>query len=190
MSSDFWGRKLAGIAQPKPQAPAPPPQGAWWQPQQAPQPAYPPQQYGYPDPALQAQMPYQGPTGPNGMPDQEYINQLRSIPADQLSQQQMETIAEYELRSAKYNQSCPQCGSANFAPAGTVIANKRMGSDKCFDCGASSSTYTSSPEPAVGGSKASKAPYRDVRQIDTGGHGGASMYLKFRGVPAEYMPSA
>lgn len=187
MSGSFWERKLAGIAQPK--APAPPPQqGVWWQ---QPEPAPQPQQYGYPDPALRAQMPYQGPTGPNGMPDQEYINQLRRTPADRLSQQQMETIAEWELANVrKYNQSCPQCGSANFAPAGTVIASKRLGADKCFDCGASSSTYTSSPEPAVGGSKASTAPYRDVRQIDTGGHAGNSMYLKFRGVPAEYMPSA
>lgn len=190
MGSDFWAKKLGGIAQPLPPAQQPPAQGAWWQPPQPP----PQQQYGYPqqqgyDPALQAQMPYQpGPTGPNGMPQQEYVNQLLSIPADQLNQQQMEEIAAWELGKAKYNASCPQCGSANFAPQGTRLGNTTLGSDKCFDCGASSSTYTSSPEPARGGGGKSKAAWRDVRQIDTGGAGGASMYLKFRGTPASYMP--
>lgn len=198
MSNDFWSRKLAGIAQPAPQAPAPASQqGAWWQDTPA-QPQYPQQYQGYNgnppipqgyNPALQAQMPYGGPTGAQGMPLEQYIGQLKRIPTEDLNQQQMEEIARFELEhDRKYNQTCPQCGSGDFVPAGTVIQGKRMGSDKCFACGASASTFTSSPEPAVGGSKASKAPYRDVRQIDTGGAGGHSMYLKFNGVPQSYVP--
>lgn len=202
MSSDFWARKIGGIATPRPQQPqqAVPQGGAWWQdappPQQqgqyAPEPMYgQPQQYqgyGYPqqgyNPALQAQMPGQQAPGSR----EQYIGQLKRVPADQLNQQQMEEIAQFELETMdKYNLSCPNCGSANFVPAGTVIQNKRMGSDKCFDCGASSSTYTSSPEPARGGGSASKARRLDVRQIDTGG-AVESMYLKFDGVPAGYMP--
>lgn len=183
MSSDFWARKLAGVVQPAPQQ-APPPQqgGAWWQ--EAPQ-----QYRGYQSPALQAQMPYGGPAGAQGMPLEQHIVQLKRIPAEELSQEQMEAIARFELEhDQKYNQVCPQCASANFAPAGTVISKKRLGSDKCFDCGASSSTYTSSPEPAAGGKGNSKAAYRDIRQIDTGGAGGQSMYLKFNGVPGSYVP--
>lgn len=189
--SDFWARKIGGLTQPPPQAPAPQQAGTWWQPaqpQQA-QPQYPQQypQQGY-NPALQAQMPNQQPHQP-GQVDQQLINQLKRIPTEQLNQDQMELIAQWELTNdQKYNQLCPQCGSGNYAPQGTVIGNKRLGADKCFDCGASSSTYTSSPEPALGGSKTSKAPYRDVRQIDTGGYGGQSMYLKLNGVPRDYMP--
>lgn len=205
MSSDFWAKAIGGIARPAPPQQQPPQQGPWWQdggqPQYPPQQQYPQQQYhdpygqpaqpypqGY-NPALAAQMPgqYPGQQGQQGR--DQYIAQLKRIPADQLNQAQMEEIAQYELDTDhKFNQSCPQCGSANFIPAGMVLGGKRMGSDKCFDCGASSSTYTSSPEPARGGSQASKAPYRDVRQIDTGGAGGASMYLKFRGIPNSYVP--
>lgn len=192
MSSDWWMRKLGGISQPEPQAqPAPAPKpAAWWQERPVPQPPQAYDQYGRPaNTALAAQMPYSGQTGANGMPLAQYIQQLRRIPADQLSQEQMEEIARFELENeAKYNTTCPNCGSANFVAAGTVIQGKRMGSDKCFDCGASSSTYTSSPEPAVGGRGSSTAPYRDIRQIDTGGAGGASMYLKFSGVPQSYVP--
>lgn len=192
MSSDFWSRKIGGLATPQPQAPAPPPQqqGAWWQtpqPQQAP-PSQ--QQYGYPNEALQQQMPYQGPTGPQGMPEEQYIRQLQRVPAEDLTQDQMEQIAQWELTNKeKYNQTCHQCGSANFIPAGTKVGTTRMGTDKCFDCGASSSTFVSSPEPAVGGGRASKAAYRDIRQIDTGG-GAGSMYLTFRGLPPGYVPRA
>lgn len=205
MPNDFWAKRLAGIATPQPQQPAPNSGGAWWQdspPQPRPQELAPgtqfyPTQYGQQgyNPALQAQMPGQGyGQGDPGSPAQreQYIRQLRRVKnaADALTQEQMEEIAEWELANeAKYNTRCPQCDSANFVPAGTVIQGKRMGSDKCFDCGASSSTYTSSPEPASGGGgKTSKAPYRDVRQIDTGGANGESMYLAFDGVPAGYMP--
>ena len=193
MSSDFWARKIGGIAQPRPAAPAPAQGGAWWQDAPAPvQHMQPQQPYGYPDAALQAQMPGQPAQfqqSDGQVVNEQLIQQLRRIPADQLSQQQMELIAEWELaNTSKYNSVCPQCSSGNFVPAGTVIQGKRMGSDKCFDCGASSSMYTASPEPAVGGSRGSKAPYRDVRQIDTGGADGTSMYLKFRGVPQAYMP--
>lgn len=187
--SDFWARKLSGIATPPPQAPAPPPQqqGAWWQTPQPQQQA--PQQGGYPSEALQAQMPYGGPTAGPGMPEEQYIKQLLRIPAEELTQDQMEQIAQWELGKAKYNQTCPQCGSANFVPAGTKLGTTRMGTDKCFECGASSSTFVSSPEPALGGSRNSSAAYRDVRQIDTGG-GAGSMYLNMRGLPASYVPRA
>lgn len=192
--SDFWTKKLAGMATPP--APAQPAQsqGAWWQdaqPQQQVQQGlqYAQHQYGHPDPALQAQMPYGGPTGPQGMPEEQHIKQLMRTPADQLTQDQMELIAQWELANKeKYNQVCPQCGSANFAPAGMKIGTTRMPTDKCFECGASSSTFTSSPEPALGGRSSSSAPYRDVRQIDTGG-GAGSMYMKFRGMPGNYVPT-
>lgn len=200
MSSEFWARKIGGIAQPRPQAPAQ--QGAWWQ-------DSPPQQqqwitgtpmgnYGqpvYPNPALQAQMPGQHAPGQRVTSDgyavdDQYIKHLRKQlkAADTLTPEQMELIAQWELENEERHQNvCPQCGSGNFAPAGTKNAHGRLGSDKCFDCGASSSTYTSSPEPERGGGGNSKAPWRDIRQIDTGG-GAGSMYLKFRGTPAGYVP--
>lgn len=200
MSSEFWSKKLAGVAQPPPQAPPQQQQGAWWQapqpPQQQPQYMGPPgsqtvpqQQWG----GLQQQMPQQYPqqfdAGNGQMVDEHYIQQLRKVSAEELDQASMELIAQWELAQDKYNQSCPNCGSANFVPAGTKIGTTRMGTDKCFECGASSSTFTSSPEPALGGRSNSSAPYRDVRQIDTGG-GAGSMYMKFRGVPNGYMPRA
>lgn len=191
MSSDFWSRKIGGLATPQPQAPAPQQQAPWWQdpqPQQVPQTH--PNQYGYPDPALQAQMPYQGPNGPQGMPEEQYIRQLQRTPAEDLTQDQMEQIAQWSLEhKEKYNQVCPNCGSGNFIPAGTKVGTTRMGTDKCFECGASSSTFTSSPEPALGGRSSSTVPTRDIRQIDTGG-GAGSMYMKMRGLPGGYMPRA
>lgn len=209
MSSDFWAKKIGGIAQPRQQAPQPgpsPQQGAWWQdPQQMspPPPGYQQQQqYGYPqemapgyNPALAAQMPGQYAPGSRvtsdgRVVDEQYIRQLRKTlnAAEVLTPEQMELIAEWELEHLdKYNSTCPQCGSGNFAPAGTKNAHGRLGSDKCFDCGASSSTYTNSPEPARGGTGKGKAAWLDIRQIDTGGAGG-SMYLKFHGTPAAYVP--
>lgn len=189
MSSDFWARKIGGLATPQSQVPSPPPQpqGAWWH---EPQPQQP---YGY-NPSLQAQMPGQSAQfqqADGTVINQQIVQQLMRVPADQLNQEQMELIAEYELASKpKYNQSCPQCGSANFAPVGTKIGTHRLGSDKCFECGGSSSTFVSSPEPALGGRASSSAPYRDVRQIDTGGANGQSMYMQFRGVPQAYVPRA
>lgn len=203
MSSDFWARKIGGIATPQPQAAPPSSGGAWWQPEPAPQPYSQPDGYraaqGYPpplpyppqgyNPALQAQMPGQHPGQVAPGSRDQHIQQLMRIGADQLSQEQMEEIAQWELENkGRYNQSCPQCGSANFAPRGMKLLNTTLGSDKCFDCGASSSTHTSSPEPATGGSGASKARRLDIRQIDTGGANGQSMYLAFDGVPGSYLP--
>lgn len=196
--SDFWAKRLAGIATPQPQAAPPGSGGAWWQPDAAPMPpavsgtnfgpvpAFP--QQGY-NPALQAQMPGQHPGQVAPGSHDQHIQQLMRIGADQLNQEQMEEIAQWELENkGRYNQSCPQCGSANFAPRGMKLLNTTLGSDKCFDCGASSSTHTSSPEPATGGSGASKARRLEIRQIDTGGANGQSMYLAFDGVPGSYLP--
>lgn len=171
---DWWARKLGAIPARPEQKPAS--RGAWWEPGAQPR----------ADAGLRAQMPQDGPAGPGGMPLAQYIRQLRSIPADQLSQDQMEEIARFDLQNnQKYASTCPSCGSGNFVAAGTVLAGTRMGTDKCFDCGGSSSQYVSSPEPARGGG--SRAPHVATRQIDTGGAGG-SMYLKFGGVPAGYVP--
>lgn len=187
MSNEWWAKKIGALATPRPQQPGPAFTGAWWQE---------PQQYqgsnGNPaipqHVALQAQMPYGGPAGPQGVPEEQYVRQLQRVPTEDLTQDQMETIAAWELRNkAKYNQVCPQCRSANFAPAGTRLGNSTLGTDKCFDCGGSHSTYTSSPEPASGGRGTSGARRLDVRQIDTGGAAG-SMYLKLGNMPASYVP--
>lgn len=183
--SDFWAKRIGGIAQPRP---ATAQQGAWWQ--DSPPPQQPDgysQAAGRYNPALQAQMPGQYP----GQVSEQDIRELRSrldAGLGGLSQEEMELIAEWELDNVpRHTARCPACGSGNFAPAGTKNAHGKLGSDKCFDCGQSSSTYTSSPEPAARGGGASKAPWLDVRQTDTGGAAG-SMYLQFRGTPASYVP--
>ena len=187
-NGDFWAKRIGGIAQPRHHAPAQ--QGAWWQEQPQPQ----PQQhitgmnvspYANYNPSLQAQMPGQHPG------QEQNIHELRKrldAGLGGLSQAEMELIAQWELDNMpQHTARCPHCGSGNFAPAGTKNAHGRLGSDKCFECNSSSSTYTSSPEPALKGGNASKAPRLDVRQTDTGGAGG-SMYLQFRGTPASYVP--
>lgn len=132
-------------------------------------------------------MPYSGQTAGAGQPEGEYIKQLLKIPGDQLTAEQMEIIAEWELQNKpKHNTSCPNCGSSNFLPKGTKSGNVTMPTDKCFECGGSSSTYVSSPEPSLGGSGGASAG-RATRQTDTGGAGG-SMYMRFRGTPTAYLP--
>lgn len=174
MASDFWSRQL-GVPSNEPQRPAQAPQRAWWQDpdpyQQAAQ------------PALQRQMPYSGPTAGPAVPEAQYIQQLKAIPAGQLSGEQMEQIAQFELRTKQIqNNACPQCGGSNYIPAGTRVGGVVMPTEKCFNCGLSAR----GPEPAVGGRGGGGAS-ASARQIDTGG-GAGSMYLKFRGVPASYMP--
>lgn len=172
MASDFWSRQL-GVPSNEPQRPSAPAQRAWWQDpdpyQQAAQ------------PALQRQMPQA--SMPGQRTDEQYIRQLKSIPAQSLTAEQMEQLAEYELRTKpNQNSSCPQCGSGNFVQAGARVAGVIMPTNKCFNCGGGAR----SPEPAVGGGGGGRASAA-ARQIDTGG-GAGSMYLKFRGVPASYMP--
>lgn len=190
MASDFWSRQL-GVPANEPQRPAQAPQRAWWQEpdpyQQAQQqrqelaPGYQPQPTNYG--GLQQQMPYGGPTAGAGVPEAQYIQQLKATPASQLSGEQMEQIAEFELRTKQnHNSSCPQCGSSNYLPAGMRVGGVIMPTEKCFNCGLSAR----GPEPAIGGRGGGGAS-SSARQIDTGG-GAGSMYLKFRGVPASYMP--
>jgi hypothetical protein len=118
-------------------------------------------------------------------PDQEkdLFTQLSRMSADKLSADQMEFMAEYELKRPKYNQSCPQCGSGNFIPHGTRAGSVTMPTDKCFDCGYSAR----GPEPALSGR--GQGTGKGTRQIDTGGAAG-SMYMAFRSVPQSYIPRA
>ena len=178
--NDFWARKI-GASQPS----APPASGGgsrvWWQ--DAPQETY---QQATPDRYAQL-----SPSGgyqavePQMSPDQEraLFGQLARVPADKLSADQMEFMAEYELKKPKYNQSCPQCGSGNFIPHGTRAGSVTMPTDKCFDCGFSAR----GPEPALAGRASGKGHV--TRQIDTGGAAG-SMYMQFRSVPQSYIPRA
>jgi hypothetical protein len=172
-SSDFWARKLGQQQAPPPhipQAPQPVAQGApWWQTPASPHLAPTPQQV------------YPG--ADSGVVHLTY-QQLKAMRADEMSQEQMEALAELELQFDKYNQACPQCGSNNFLPQGTRIGNHRMGTDKCFECGASSSTLTGSPEPAVGGSGGK--PGRMTKQT---AHGGAGSYGQHHSqLPVQYLP--
>jgi hypothetical protein len=195
--SDFWSRQLGVPAAPRPAQPAAPrqqqpaaprqQQRAWWQ-EPEPEPQYQPPQQGYQNQALQAQMPYGGATGGAGMPEGEYVRQLRRLSSDELTGEQMEMIAAYELsHDAKHQQSCPQCGSGNFVLAGTrsPIGGGTTSTDKCFDCNYSAR----GPMPALGGRSNGRAAERHARQIDTGG-GAGSMYLASRHLPGHYAPSA
>lgn len=170
--SDFWVKKLGGQQAPPHVQPAQPAGAAWWQ-----TPAH---------PGAQPHTPQQGyPGADSGMPvSQETYQSLKSMRADQMSQGQMEQLALLELQEQKYNNACPQCQSTNFLPQGTKIGTQRMGTDKCFDCGASSSTLTSSPEPAVGatGGKAGRA----TKQLN----GGAGSYGRHHSqLPSGYLPT-
>lgn len=174
MASDFWAKQL-GVPPSEPQRPSQPQQRPWWQD---------PDPYQAASPALQRQMPQAGAPSYGGESEQVVINQLKSIPAGQLSAEQMEQIAEYELRTkAIQNNRCPQCGGGNYIPAGTRIHGVTMPTEKCFECGLSAR----GPEPAIGGRGGGGGASSSARQIDTGG-GAGSMYLKFRGVPGSYMP--
>ena len=157
--SDFWSRKLGVTPPPPAQTPVAAVQqatpGAWWQ-------SSPVSQHA------QGQVPpetYQQ----QGSGVQHDLRTLKAMRADEMSQEDMEALALLELQSDKYNQSCPQCGSDNFLPHGTRVGNMKMGTDKCFDCGASSSTLTASPEPAAGGSTGKAG--RATKQTAHGGQG-------------------
>lgn len=172
MSDSFWARKLGGQQAPPHVQPAQQAGTAWWQ-----TPAHPP---------AQPHTPQQGYSGMDsgGMPQTESYQQLKSMRADQMSQDQMERLALLELQEQKYNNACPQCQSTNFLPQGAKIGTQKMGTDKCFDCGASSSTLTSSPEPAVGatGGKAGRA----TKQLN----GGAGSYGRHHSqLPPGYLPT-
>lgn len=168
MASDFWSRQL-GVPSNEPQRPSQPAQRAWWQ---------------DPDPYQQAApMQRQMPQQPVQRTDDAYFRQLKSMPAQSLTAEQMEQLAEYELRTKpNQNSTCPNCGSGNFVDAGARVAGVIMPTNKCFNCGGGAR----SPEPAVGGGGGGRASAA-TRQIDTGGAAG-SMYLKMRGLPATYMP--
>lgn len=158
------------------------------------QPASPPLTQGQPRAWWQNDDPYQNVQGQvvqpqpqqyqTGLTDQE-IAQVRKRGHGQVNAEQAEQIAEHDLATkAKYQQVCDQCGSGNFILAGTRIGGVIMPSNKCFNCG----NMARSPEPAVGGGSGSGSIH--TRQIDTGGHGGTSMFMKFTGVPRSYMPKA
>jgi hypothetical protein len=154
---DFWSR----LGQPQPEVPR---TGAWWQ----------------------ERDPYQGVTNPAPQPrsgnrSESDIKQLRKLGHQNISWDDAETIATYDLATkAKYQNECPECGSGNFLPAGMRVGSTVMSTDKCFDCGHSAR----GPEPAIGGRGGGGLA---TRQIDTGG-GGGNMFMKFRGIPAGYAP--
>lgn len=117
------------------------------------------------------------------MPSQEDYQALKGMRASDMSQAQMEQLAALELESEKYNRACPNCGSANFVPQGTRIGNMRMGTDKCFECGSSSSALTQSPEPAVGGTGGK--PGKATKQVA----GGAGNYGSHHSqLPVQFIP--
>jgi hypothetical protein len=126
------------------------------------------------------------------MPEAQFIAQLRRIPSDELTGEQMEMIATWELQNlddrhrtqaGQTGAMCPQCGSGNFATAGTRNAHGVFTTDKCFDCNYSAR----GPLPALGGRSAGKKATSHARQIDTGG-GAGSMYLSSRSLPGQYAP--
>jgi hypothetical protein len=167
--SEFWSRAFGPPAQA-----SPPPQGqgrAWWQ---------------EPDPYQSVQQPqrqaYQAEPQQKSLTPAE-IRQLRKgVGHQNLTLDQAEAIAEYDLATKdKYSHACPECGSGNFILAGTRMPTGLMTTDKCFDCGHSAR----GPAPAIGGAGGGGAA---TRQIDTGGAGGQSMFRRFTGMPASYMP--
>jgi hypothetical protein len=183
-SASFWAKKLGGQAPPQQPPPhvqqqaSPVTPGAWWQAPSgiaSPPPGQPPPQDSG---AYQPAQMYA---------DQQYTaQQLKSMRADEMTQEQMEQLAVYELQGSKYNTACPACGSTNFLPQGTRVGNMRMGTDKCFECGASSSALTMSPEPAPAGGGTSKST-RHARQTE---HGGQGSYGKHHSqLPGQYVPT-
>lgn len=125
---------------------------------------------------------YGQPQGPS-QHTQQQLREIRRRGHQNISAEEAEEIARFDLETkAKYQNVCDQCGSGNFIPAGTRVAGMIMPTNKCFNCGNSAR----SPEPAVGGGSGSGAIH--TRQIDTGGAGGQSMYMRFTGVPRSYAP--
>lgn len=170
-NADFWSRQLGGGQAPPPHVPqAAPQQGAWWQGSPHVQPP-PPQASQYQDSA-----------GP--MPTYE---QLRAMRADEMSQDMMELLAEYELTFEKYNNHCPLCQSTNFVRQGDRVGGVRFGTDRCFNCGGgSASALTASPEAALGATSGKAG--RATRQTANGGL--ASTYGHHHtALPASYIPT-
>jgi hypothetical protein len=171
--SNFWSKAL-GVTPAPPSAPpaAPPPAspGAWWQTSPVSHHA----QAQVPPEAYQHQ----------GSGVQHDLRTLKAMRADEMSQEDMEALALLELQGEKYNQACPQCGSDNFLPRGTRVGTARMGTDKCFDCGASSSTLTASPEPAHGGTTGKAG--RATKQTAHGGQGILGRHHSQ--LPTQYLP--
>lgn len=159
--SDFWSKAL-GVTAPPPQQAAEPASvpvrkpGAWWQ--SSPVASH-----------VQAQVPPKAYQQPGSVvPGQADYQTLKAMRADEMSQEQMEALALLELSEDKYNQACPQCGSADFLPAGTRVGSAKMPIDKCFHCG-SSGALTNTPETAVGGTTGKAG--RATRQTVHGGQG-------------------
>lgn len=189
--SSFWERKLGGPAptprMPDPQAVPSRAPRAWWQ---DPEPEYVPP--SNPRGALEAQMPYSGRTAGSGQPEDAYMRELSRVPTENLSQEQMEALAEWEMRTKeRYNTHCPQCGSGNFVHAGDPVTMPGTGyrkwpTDRCFNCGYGPD---GAPMPSPGGSSAGGRSGTAARQIDAGGGAGASNYISGGGgLPAQYVP--
>lgn len=181
--SEFWSKKLGAPAPVQPAVPTPPP---WWAdsqpvPQYQPPTQYQGQQYS---PALAAQMNQNTPMAGHPSHDQ-YIAQLRKIPSGDLTQEQMEEIAEWELSHvSKMTERCPRCGSGNVMKS--PPSRYGSASDRCFDCNYSS--YGPDMQPATSGTP--RGGSTAARQIDAGG-AVKSMYLKVgdgKGIPANYVP--
>lgn len=126
---------------------------------------------------------YSVPGSGAGMPIVEDYQALKGMRADQMSQDQMESLAALELQFDKYNQVCDQCQSTNFVPAGTKIGNVKMPCNKCFECGNSSGVLCSSPEPAVSGTG------RGVKHTKQIGGGQGSYGLHHSQLPRGYLPT-
>lgn len=173
----FWDNVFAGPSQPQQQTISPPVSlgRAWWQ--DEPQQTY--QTLEHPSaPRMGEQYVQEGRTAQD-------LQKIRKRGHQEISAEEAEEIAQYDLATkAKYQAVCDQCGSGNFVAAGTRIAGVVMPTNKCFNCGNSAR----SPEPALGGGSGSNSTA--TRQIDTGGAGGASMFMRFNGVPRSYAPRA
>jgi len=169
----FWDNVFQGPAQPvSPPITSGQPR-AWWQ---------------EPDPYAQVQQGQQYVQQNYGRTQQDESREIQAIRKrghQNVSSEEAERVAEYDLATKdKYQNMCDQCGSGNFVLAGQRIAGVIMPTNKCFNCGNSAR----SPEPAVGGGSGSGSIH--TRQIDTGGANGASMFMKFTGVPGSYAPRA
>jgi hypothetical protein len=178
-SADFWARQLGGQAPPPHIQQAPPAaSGAWWGPTPA-------------SPHIQVPPPSGGQPGQYQEPGQPTYEDLKRMNASDMTQEQMELLAQYELEAGKYNNHCPNCQSDNFIPQGTRVSTGtgtiKMGTDKCFECGASSSTLTGSPEPAVGVT-GSKGNSQHTRQTANGGESGGNYGRHHSEIPQNYLP--
>ena len=171
----FWDNVFSNGQAPQPQAQTARP---WWQDEQVHQTFEQPPGPRMGDQYVQSQGQRQGPS-------QQDLQKIRKRGHQNISADEAEAIAEYDLATKpKYQNVCDQCGSGNFVVAGQRIAGVVMPTNKCFNCGNSAR----SPEPAVGGGSGQGAIH--TRQIDTGGAGGNSMFMRFNGVPRSYAPRA